>query len=108
MVDPKAVAPTSQARPQVETAVNPSRGARSKSIYQRLFEFIDAHPGCLTRDITAHMGRSVRKLLDEMDRGGVIVRVTKHDRYSCADGREKRHFTADQHVGHIGRYGVQG
>ena len=82
--------------------------SRSKSIHQRIFEFIDAHQGCLTRDITRHMKMNVRKYLDEMDRGRLIVRVTKHDKYSCTDGREKRHFTADKHVGHIGRYGVSG
>lgn len=106
MVDPEQVESTSQTQTQVGATVNPSPGARSKSIYQRIFEFIDAHPGCLTREITAHMGKSVRKFLDEMDRGNVIVRVSKHDRYACDDGREKRHFTGDQHVGHIGRYGV--
>lgn len=77
-----------------------------RSIYERIFEFIDTHQGCLTREITAHIGRSVRKQLDEMDRASLIVRVTKYDRYACDDGREKRHYTADQHLGHIGRYGV--
>ena len=98
----------SQASRQIVAAVNPSPDAKSNAIYQRIFAFIDAHPGCLTREITAHMGKNVRKFLDEMDRNGVIVRVTKRDRYTCADGREKRHYTADQHVGHIGRYGVGG
>ena len=93
-------------------ACNPcmhTSGATSpKTTYRRIFEFIDAHQGCLTRDITRHMKGNVRKYLDEMDRLRLIVRVSKRDQYACVDGREKRHYTADQHVGHIGRYGVGG
>lgn len=87
-------------------SVNTSGDAAWKSIYRRIFEFIDSHQGCRTRDITRHMNGNVAKYLDELDRAKLIVRITKHDKYSCADGREKRHYTADQHVGHIGRYGV--
>ena len=88
--------------------MNSPAGASSKSIRWRIFEFIDAHQGCLTADITKHMKRDVHEHLDEMDRAGLIVRVTKHDKYARVDRRAKRHFTADQHVGHIARYGVGG
>lgn len=88
--------------------MNTLGGPSPQSIRQRIFEYVDAHQGCLTRDITRHMKRNVRKYLDEMDRSQLIVRVTKRDKYACSDARQKLHYTADQHVGHIGRYGIGG
>ncbi len=88
--------------------MNTPGAASPKSIRQRIFEYVDAHQGCLTKAINEHMKMDVHEYLNEMDRAQLIVRVTKRDKYSCGDGREKRHFTADEHVGHIGRYGVGG